>query len=158
MEEKQKCWGGQAQDDQSYGCQSEARSGVHQLRLQETHELAYKRIVSGVIALLPVEPIRGRLVVPLHHLHLMNPLPQNNHVLIHQPAPIEVLPVLLMISIFSTWRKHPCSRPCSSLSVSIHAWKWVKHGKWELICGLWLSSPLLQTKRRKSKREKRKQI
>lgn len=72
-------------DEKNHG-ESQRRPRVHQMQLQKPDKLANVLIVTSVVLLLPLRPIRRRLVVPLHHLHLVYALPQYYHALLH-PSP-----------------------------------------------------------------------
>ncbi|GLT30071.1 hypothetical protein SLA2020_048930 [Shorea laevis] len=75
--------------NQSHHPQHDARTSVHQLQLQHSYDFANHRIVTRMETFLPIHLVCRRLVVPLHHLHLENPLPNNDHALIDElPAKI----------------------------------------------------------------------
>lgn len=76
--------------NQSHNPKSQTRPSIHQVCLQNSHCFTYDGVILGIIPFLPLHPIRRWLVVPLYHVHLMDPLPQCYHALIHQP-PTEVL-------------------------------------------------------------------
>lgn len=118
--------------NETHHSQSQAWPSVHHLRLQHTQCLAHERVIAGVVLLLPLIPIWRRLIVPLHHLHLMDSLPQNNHILIHQSAAAAI--VVLVIG-FWWWSSGWCTNSCGGGSFSeIYRfswwiWNWVKW-KW----------------------------
>lgn len=68
-----------------------ARPGAHQDGLQQAQDLADVGVVGRVVALLPVHPLRRRLVVRLRHLHLVDPLAQHDHALVDE-LPAAVVP------------------------------------------------------------------
>ncbi|BAT93863.1 hypothetical protein VIGAN_08040800 [Vigna angularis var. angularis] len=72
--------------NQSHGSKSQTRPSIHQLRLQNSQCFTNHGVILCITAFLPIHPICRWLVVPLYHVHLMDPLPQCYHALIHQPS------------------------------------------------------------------------
>ena len=48
---------------------------IHEETLEKTNGIADYRVVAAVETLLPIHPVRRRLVVSLHHLHLVDAFP-----------------------------------------------------------------------------------
>lgn len=64
-------------------CDCDGGTRVHEEALEKTNGVADHRVVAAVETLLPIHPVRRRLVVSLNHLHLVDAFPQNDHVLVH---------------------------------------------------------------------------
>jgi len=111
--------------NQSHGPKSQTRPSVHQLGLQNSHCFTNDGVILGVIAFLPLHPIWRWLVVPLYHVHLMDPLPQSYHALVHQPS-TEVL-ICWPSHGSLDWRQRtsfPAARTW------LWGWKWMEEDLW----------------------------
>lgn len=74
---------GNADEEQNQRCDCDGRARIHEETLENPNGIADNRVVAAVETLLPIHPMRRRLVVSLHHLRLVDPSPQNDHVLVH---------------------------------------------------------------------------
>ena len=82
-----------AEEEEKQRCDCDGGARVHEEALEKTNGIADHRVVAAVETLLPIQPMRRRLVVSLNHFHLVDAFPQNDHVLVHQ-APSSVVMVL----------------------------------------------------------------
>lgn len=94
-------WCGYTERNQSNDANSEDRPGIHQLRLQKPDRFTDIRIVIRIVTLLPIHPVGRRLVVPLYHLHFVDPFPKNNQILVHV-----IMTEVLIVSVSSRGRTY----------------------------------------------------
>lgn len=62
---------GNADEEEKQRCDSDGGARIHEEALKKTNGVADKRVVAAVETLLPIHPVRRRLVVTLNHLHLV---------------------------------------------------------------------------------------